>query len=87
MKADMSVSEFEEHMRMSFSEFCEGDTFVFSERALLHGLDLLSELAMEVEDNLEGIADFARDVKMLRQMQAVARMLSIACEKYDLRIN
>jgi hypothetical protein len=83
----MSVTEFEEHMRESFSEFCEGDSFVFSERALLHGLDLIGELAMEVEDNLCGIKDHAKDIKMLRQMQAVSRMLSIACEKYDLRIN
>lgn len=83
----MSTSEFEEHMKVSFSEYCEGDSFVFSEEALLHGLDLIGVLSMEVEDNLCGIIDHATDVKMLRQMQAVSRMLSIACETYELRIN
>ena len=86
MKA-MSVSEFEEHMRESFSEYCEGDNFVFSEAALIYGLDLIGLLSMEIEDDLSGLKDHVRDVKILRRIQAISRMLGIACEKYDVRIN
>ncbi len=86
----MEDDEFEGHMKEAFQpDFYEKGSLIFSESALRHGLELLSFLALEVEDELDAWKGKGKAlvVDKLRRAQAIAAMLSIALDKYDVKIH
>lgn len=91
MKKEYQIeeSEFDSHMRTVFEpHHYENGRFVFSKDALKHGLDTLSFDSFEIELALREEAPYFSGKftiqETLRKMQALASMLSIALEKYDL---
>lgn len=91
MKKEYQIeeSEFASHMRTVFEpHHYESGHFVFSKDALKHGLDTLSYDSFEIELALREEAPYFSGKftiqETLRKMQALASMLSIALEKYDL---
>jgi hypothetical protein len=82
----MNKSEFEDHMNEVFGDFIKDGSFEFTPEALEYGLEVIGYLCVEIEINLSDVKDHEDEIQSLRRIQAVAKMLSIACDKYNLRI-
>jgi hypothetical protein len=94
LKKELQIepTEFEQHMKAVFEpHHFEDGQFVFSVGAMKHALDSISFSAMEVEIYLRENSQYFQGkfsiLDSLRQMQAVASMMSIAIEKYDVQIH
>jgi len=89
---EMPTSEFDQHMRTVFEpHHYDNGQFVFSVGAMKHALDMISFESMDLENYLRTNSQYFQGkfsiLDTLRKMQATASMLSIAIEKYDVRIN
>lgn len=85
----LSVEEFTQHLREALSpKYFDDDEFIFSEDALIEGLEYIGNEALEIEYVLDEDTPYFKGkmeiLTLLRRIQSVASILQLGVIKFKM---